>query len=183
MAEELTESEVFTNLTTALWEYGEQVKDMYRRNLLANDKKATGKLINNIKTLVAYKGTEYVVYLELEDYWKYVEYGIKPASGGKYENPGWKAYPFILEWIRVKPVLPRTQGLKGTKKKLPTEKQLAYLITRKIKDEGIKPTGLLADSVEAVNRYYLRVLEEAIQKDFDAYAISVLDKAGKLVRI
>lgn len=180
---ESEELSVFENLTQALYDYGEQVRDMYRRNLLANDKKVSGKLINNIKVLVAYKGTEYVVYLDLEPYWKYVEDGIMPAPGGKYNNPGWKAYPFILEWIKAKPVLPRGGGLKGTKKKLPTEKQLAYLITRKIKNEGIKPTGLLADSVEAVNRYYLRVLEDAIQRDFDKYAIYALEKAGKLVKI
>ena len=67
--------------------------------------------------------------------------------------------------------------------KLPTEKQLAFLITNKIVNKGIDRRPLLADSIEAVNRYYMKELEEAIQKDFDAYAISVLNEAGKIVKI
>ena len=175
---ELGESEVFTNLTQALYEYGEQVRDMYKKKLLDADAKASGKLINSVKAFVAYRGIEFEVFLELEDYWKYVEQGIQPA--GKYKNPGWKAYPFILKWIQVKPVLPTPDKKTG---ELPTEKQLAFLITNKIVNKGIDRRPLLADSIEAVNRYYMKELEEAIQKDFDAYAISVLNEAGKIVKI
>lgn len=184
MAEIQLETPVFEHLTQALYDYGEQVREMYRRNLLAADAKASGKLIDNIEVLVAYKGLDYVVYLKLEDYWKYVESGVQPA--GKYGNPGWRAFPHILDWIQVKPSFNGKYRLPGAKtgdKKLPTAKQLAYLITRKIVNKGIAPRGFLADSIEAVNRYYMKELQEAIQQDFDAYAIYVLNQAGKLVRI
>ena len=67
---ELGESEVFTNLTQALYEYGEQVRDMYKKKLLDADAKASGKLINSVKAFVAYRGIEFEVFLELEEYGK-----------------------------------------------------------------------------------------------------------------
>ena len=172
---ELGESEVFTNLTQALYEYGEQVRDMYKKKLLDADAKASVKLINSVKAFVAYKGIEFEVFLELEDYWKYVEQGIQPA--GKYKNPGWKAYPFILKWIQVKPVLPTPDKKTG---KLPTEKQLAFLITNKIVNKGIDRRPLLADSIEAVNRYYMKELVRSIKVSliFLDYQLQRMEKKG-----
>ena len=70
------------------------------------------------------KGGTYKIYLILQDYWKYVEYGRKP---GTFPNVG-----KIQEWIKIKPVIPRplTNGI------VPTEKQLSFLIGRSIKEKG-----------------------------------------------
>ena len=177
----MEESEIFENLMNVLAEYGEEVKRLYQARLLADDKKATGNLINHIEVPIAYKGTEIVVYLKMEDYWKYVEKGIAPA--GKYGNPGWKAYPFIYDWVGIKPAFKGKFKLPGEKKDLPTQSQLAYLITRKIKDEGIKPGNQLEETLQAINNKYIPLLQEAIEKDFDKYALYVFKDINKMIRI
>lgn len=178
----LYESETFDNLTQALWEYGEEVKDLYQRRLAADGKKATGNLINNISVKVSYKGLNYVVYLELEDYFKYVEEGA-PAH--------WPPRDKILDWIKVKPILP-TPDENG---KLPTQETLAFLISRamagkspnqanlKNPEGGIKAGHQLRDTIQAVNNYYMPILQEALEKDFDLYSIKIFDSINKMIRI
>lgn len=67
-------------------------------------------------------------------YWRVVENGRK---GGKM--PPLSA---IEEWIKIKPVVPRTSG-----KKVPSTKQLAFLIARSIGEKGIKPKNLLSNAL------------------------------------
>lgn len=161
----------FDRLTEALWEYGEAVRDLYQKRLLSDGKKASGNLINNIQTLVAYKGTEFVVYLELEDYWRWVEDGRKP---GKF--PPEEA---ILSWIKAKPVLP-TPDSNG---KLPTEKQLSFLIRRKIAREGTPAGHQLKETIESINSKYIPILQEALQQDFDTYVMKTFKDVGRMIKI
>lgn len=163
--------DIFENLMLALDEYGQSVKDLYQKRLLSDNKKATGNLINNIQCKIAYQGTNYVVFLELEDYWKYVEEGRK---AGKFPPVN-----KILDWIKIKPVLP-TPMENG---KLPTEEQLAFLISRKIANEGIPAGNQLAETVQDINRIYLPKLQEALQKDFDLYTIKAFNAVGKMIKI
>ena len=176
------ESEVFENLTQALWSYGEEVKQLYQKRLLLDGKKATGNLINNIEVKVAYQGLNFVVYLDLEDYFRYVEEGAKAH---------WPPREAILDWIRVKNILP-TPDENGH---LPTQESLAFLISRamavespnqanlKNPDGGILPGYQLRDTIEAVNRYYLPILQDALQKDFDSYSIKIYESINKMIKL
>ena len=178
----MEDNEIFENLTQALWAYGEEVKQLYQKRLLADGKKATGDLINNIQVKVAYQGLYFVVYLELEDYFKFVEEGAKAH---------WPPKQAILNWINVKPILP-TPDEKGH---LPTPDTLAFLIGRamagkspnqenlKNPEGGILPGYQLRDTIEAVNRYYLPILQEALEKDFDSYSIKIYETINKMVQI
>lgn len=151
----------FPYLEQALQSFGERAVAYYQQELIAKKKNSSYKLAKSLDYIYERDGSTYSVSIKLEDYWKYIEYGIAPA--GKYKNPQFKAFPFILEWIKVKPIAPRpfADG------KLPTEHQLAYLITRKIANKGIEPVPLLADSVEkAIQGLYVEI-EEAISKDLD----------------
>lgn len=179
----MEDSEIFENLMNVLAEYGEEVKRLYQSRLMADDKLATGNLINNVETFIAYKGTEFVVYLRLEDYWKYVEKGIAPA--GKYKNPGWKAYPFILKWVEVRRILPRPKNgkLPSTQNLDTLYRQSAYLATKKIVEKGIEPGNQLQESVQAINNKYLPLLQEALDKDFNEYAISIYNDINKMIKI
>ena len=67
----------------------------------------------------------------------------------------------IERWIEVKPVLPRPMS----NGKLPTNKQLAYLIGRKIAIEGISPKPLLQRSVDDVWNNMREFISEALAKD------------------
>lgn len=69
----------------------------------------------------------------------------------------------IEKWIEVKPVLPRPMA----NGKLPTNKQLAYLIARKISIDGIAPRPLLQQSVDEVWRSMQEFIAEALAKDLE----------------
>lgn len=162
----------FPNLQAVLEDFAERAKDQYQGLLVRKDKVASGDLYNSISCMVEQNGTTYEVSLNLEHYWKFIEEGIKPA--GKYKNAGWKIYPFILEWIKVKPVIPRPMA----NGKLPSEKSLAYLITRSIKEHGIKPQPILHESTTDALKIFEKQIRNALAEDcgliLQKMAISVL---------
>lgn len=143
----------FENLIKVLNEYGNDVAELYKRNLLEDNAKASGDLINSVKYIYEQRGNSYAVSLSLNDYWKYVEYGRKP---GKWPPPS-----AIRKWIEIKPVLPRPMK----NGKLPTLNQLTYLISRKIGEEGIRPRNILEKTLEDINREYEDKISEALTLD------------------
>ena len=163
--EEIT---LIENLLATLRDYSQRVEQDYKDRLIADDKKATGTLINSISTQVkTSNGLVYDVVINLADYWRYVEEGRKP---GKFPPPD-----AILKWIKVKPVIPRPYN-----GKVPTQKQLAFLIGRKIATEGIEPGNQLKETVDTLNAEYIPKFEAALKKDFDEYTIKVFEKIGKM---
>lgn len=153
------------NVMETLERYAQDVRNLYQDNLIRGDRISTGKLLNSVEYQVINNGVEYEVQLTLEKYWKYLEYGLQGSenTSSPFGNPGWKAYPFILEWIKVKPVLPRP----NEDGKLPSPKSLAYLITRSIKEKGTKPGNELQDAIDQVNAKYKDLLVYALQQDLD----------------
>ena len=112
------------HLQQVLQEFAVEVRNLYQDNLITHDHIASGDLLNSVECRVETEDRAFLVQLTLEDYWKYVEDGLAPA--GKYPNPGWKAFPHILNWVTVKPVIPKRDN-----GRIPTPKSLAFLITRK----------------------------------------------------
>ena len=100
-----------------------EIVELYRFQLSEDGINASNKLSNNIKTIVELNDTRLLISLELEDYWKYVEYGRGPGK-----MPPINA---IAEWIKIKPIIP--EPING---KIPDTRQLAFLIARKIGREG-----------------------------------------------
>lgn len=143
----------FSGLAAVLEQYGTEVCERYRAELAERGKDASGTLSGTVRYIVKRETTIYAVDLSLADYWKFVEYGRRP---GKFPPP-----EKILQWIRVKPVLPRPLS----NGKLPTEQQLAYLIGRKIARDGIAPTPALADATADVYDRFLERIGAAISKD------------------
>lgn len=141
----------FKNLQEALAQYAQAIEDRYKTNLESSGRRATGQLITSVNTVVVVNENEFAIDLNLEDYWKYVEEG---RGAGKFPPPD-----KILEWIRVKPILP-TPLANG---KLPTEQQLAFLIGRKIANEGFEGTHDLQHTMEEVD--YEEIIVEALDKD------------------
>ena len=113
---------------------------------------ASGALVQGARYEIRYDGKTYQVGLWLQDYWKYVENGRKSGKFPPLDK--------IEQWIKVKPILPRPYN--GV---LPTEKQLVYLIGRKIALEGTQGTHPLERSVEDVNGQMLMSIKQAIVED------------------
>lgn len=154
----------FSNLAAVLAKYGEAVCEAYRKELRDRGKDASGLLSQSVRYMVNRDGTTYAVDLSLQDYWKYVEYGRRPLSR-------FPPLDKILEWIKVKPVVPRPMD----NGKLPTEKQLAFLIGRKIAREGIKPTPALDTAVGLTYAQFIEEIGKAITADLSEAVDGVLD--------
>lgn len=145
---------MFENLTSVLNDFGKFLVEEYKDNLILEDVNASDNLYNSVTYMVERNDKTFEVKLSLADYWVFVEKGKR--AGGKF--PPVSA---IERWIEVKPVLPRPMS----NGKLPTNKQLAYLIGRKIAIEGISPKPLLQRSVDDVWNNMREFIAEALAKD------------------
>lgn len=147
---------MFENLTSVLNDFGKFLVEEYKDKLILEDVNASDNLYNSVTYMVEKNNTTYEVKLNLMHYWKYVENGRRAGA----KMPPISA---IEKWIEVKPVLPRPMA----NGKLPTNKQLAYLIARKISIDGIAPRPLLQQSVDEVWRSMQEFIAEALAKDME----------------
>ena len=150
----------FTNLQRVLGDYINEVRSHYIDKITQEGHNASNNLINSIRVIMERNSSSIEVSLSLADYWKYLESGTKPH---------WPPQQAILDWIRVKPVLPTEKD-----GRVPTEQQLAYLISRKIAREGTPATNLLEETLEDVNNRYEELISEAINKDLDEGLTAIL---------
>jgi hypothetical protein len=146
-----------TNLQQVLQEYAREAEEMYKYQLSLGGKTPSRKLIDSVKSNVVVGEQSYEVTLTLQDYWKYIEKGRKP---GKFPPVG-----AILNWISVKPIIPRPLE-NGS---LPSPNQLAYLIGRKIEQEGIEPHPALMTTQEELDKIYHEKLSIALGHDVSFY--------------
>ncbi len=158
MADELFQPSA---LLQVLEDLANDIKENYKDHLELHDRIASGDLLRSISTEVEVNGTVYTVWLNLADYWKYVEEDTKPH---------WPPKLPIDRWIFVKPVIPRP----GSDGKIPTPEQLSFLIRRKIATEGTKGTHDLRDTEKAVLPMYEERLLEALERDTLEYIEKVL---------
>lgn len=151
-----------TALVDILRELGENVREGYVNKLIRNGRPTTeNTLASTVTSQVEVNGTTYSVVLNLQEYWKYVEEGTRPH---------WPPPSAILHWIEVKPVIPRPDE----KGRIPTPKQLAYLIGRKIAREGTKGTHDLKETTDTLLGYYEDRIKEALETDCLRYIEKVM---------
>lgn len=148
-----TNSLKFENLQNALSVFINDFIQTYKGLLIRDDKKASGNLINSIKPIeIEFSNNKMSGSISLASYWKYVEYGRKAGKFPPINK--------ILKWIEIKPVLPRpNNGIK------PTNKQLAFLISRKISRDGIKPGNQLEEALNLSWAKNKDNISEAISAD------------------
>ena len=142
------------NVMAVLEEYGQAVRNLYQDNLIRSDRIASGDLLNSVDYMVEVNGQAYEVKLRLEDYWKWVEDDTRPH---------WPPMNKILEWIKAKPVIPRPDA-NGIK---PTQRQLAYLIGRKISEVGTEGSHDLQSAIDTINAQYKDKLVYALSQDME----------------
>ena len=70
-----------------------------------------------------------------------------------------------MKWIEVKPVIPRP----GANGRIPTPKQLAFLIGRKISQEGTTGTHDLAQTMEEILPWWREQISQALGHDMENY--------------
>ena len=164
----LISSEILSEFLSTLDEYAEKAKELYKRKLTDKEINASYKLLNSVETTVKRGDDTFTVTINLEDYWYYVENGRGPGKFPPIDK--------ILEWIRIKPVIPYSDS----RGRLPTEEQLAFLISRKIANEGTEGRKVLYETVEELNNYYLPLLQQALDRDFARFSYEIDTYIGSI---
>ena len=108
--------------------------ERYKKTIENSGHDASGELVNSASYKVNFNGRYVEVIFTIQDYWKYLENGTKPHF------PPIEA---IEQWITVKHIVPT--AING---RVPSTKQLAYLISREISISGTKPTKLLQQTID-----------------------------------
>lgn len=145
----------FTNTQKVLNDFGKYLVEEYKDALILNNVNASDNLYNSVRYILEANDKSISVSLNLADYYIYVENGRRAGKMPPVDK--------IERWIEVKPVLP-TPSNNG---RIPTVRQLAYLISRKIGLEGIKPKPLLRQSITNVWDVFEEYISEAITKDVE----------------
>lgn len=151
------------NLKEALETYGQVLEEQYREQIANTNAFASGRLFDSIHHIVTVEDHTIDLSLSLEDYWKYVEEGRGPGKFPPLDK--------IEEWIRIKPVAPYpdSQG------RVPSNKQLAFLIGRKIAEEGTEGRHLLQNAIDSTQDW-MEIIEQAISKDIETEIDEFLKK-------
>ena len=149
------------NVQRVLGEFAVALRNEYQDNLILHNRIASGDLLNSVEYVIDRDGYTYTVSLMLKDYWYFVENGRKAGKWPPIDN--------ILNWIKIKPVLPRPNA----EGKLPTPQQLAFLIARKIGEEGTEGTQDLRKATDTIWDTFEDRLYEAIDEDVDAAFIQI----------
>jgi hypothetical protein len=135
-----------------------ELLERYKDNIKSSGHNASGDLANTASYNVTFDGRYFEISFNLQEYWRYLEQGTKPH---------FPPISAIENWIRIKPLVPR--AYKG---KVPTTRQLAFLIARGISKNGTKGTKLLSDTINNSDDLIDRLvdliekqLEEEIEKE------------------
>lgn len=156
----------FEHTEAVLREYAAAAEELYKDNLLADGRVATGELIDSVRTEVSVGGRTVAVDMHLADYWKYVEFGTEPH---------WPPPGALLKWIEAKPVIPRPDS----RGRIPTPQQLDFLIRRKISRVGTEGKPTLSTTVAQLNEQYLPLIEQAITEDVGSWADFIVSAFGQ----
>lgn len=151
----------YTHLEEALRAYGQEVADRYKERLVAEGKNATSSLYQSVRPMLVSSESGYILYLALQDYWKYLERGTRLQGPYKQRGLFPPVEPF-RRWIKAKGIVP----YRGKDGRLPTPNQLAFLIARKVWRDGTKPYWFLRDSLSPEQEVAER-MKEAVKADIE----------------
>ena len=111
--------------------------ERYKQSLKDNNHIASGNLYNTATYKTNINGSWFELTFVLDETWRYLENGTKPHFPPIEE---------IERWITVKHIIPTTNS-----GKVPTTRQLAFLIARGISKNGTKPTKLLQQTIDGAD--------------------------------
>lgn len=146
------------NLREVLEDYADFFIKNAQQNLFKKDAVASGNLSNSMELdKITITDEKMSVTISLADYWYYVENGRKAGK-----RPPMKA---IEEWIVAKPVIPRTL----TNGKVPTTKQLAYVIAKSIGENGTKKHPFFEPAKRFTQKEFKQRIADAVQADISIW--------------
>lgn len=158
---------IWNHLREVLHRFGKYFMERAKQNLLQDGSNASGTLTNSFTFKVNIDDSYYEVTVTLEDYWYYVENGRKKGKQPPIDK--------IEEWIKVKHVVPEVrEGADGSTSRVPTVRQLAFLIARKIGNEGTTGTHFFSEAKKDTLSYFKESIANAIREDMGEYVRNVI---------
>ena len=145
----------FSRTEALLNSFGNTLISRYRDKI---KEYAQGKLYKTINFEITKGSSNYIVTINLEEYWKYIEKGRRAGA----KMPPVSA---IENWIKVRKIIPRPVALKSGKQRVPTVQQLAYVIARSISRKGIAPRPFMRESIEDTMKDFKSKLSAAVRED------------------
>jgi hypothetical protein len=153
-----------TELQKVLQDLANDIRDNYKEHLQFNDRYTergvpsgySQRLIDSVKTQVVVGDRAWEITMTLNDYWKYVENDT---------NPHFPPVSKILEWVNIKPVLPRPDS----RGRIPSPRSLAFLIGRSISVHGTKGSHDLEKVKDGVIPMYKEKIAIALGHDMENY--------------
>lgn len=164
----------FDNLYKVLQEFARDVGENYASVIESNKHNASHALSNAAKApdnqLVTVETDQMVVAFDLPKYWRYIEHGTRPH---------WPPPSALMKWIEIKPVIPRP----GKNGRIPTTKQLAYLIGRKIATVGTKGTEDLTTARDRTLAWWRQRITDALEADLQNATILQLQGVQRIIEV
>jgi hypothetical protein len=162
------------SITDILIKFITAVKSQVQENLNATSKTGQQSLYNSVQVNVEETGNTVSVQLVMNDYWKYVDKGVKgrkstypesadspfaypqkpKSSGGKFQNS-------LELWIAQKPIQIRTSTTQSGAAVRNINSSIAYAIRNKIIDRGIRATNFFSS---VINDQSIAALREETEK-------------------
>lgn len=144
-----------SNLEKILIDFAYDFQLLLENNIINADMIATRELADSLEVVSFYNNeNNFKVVLRGVDYINMIEDGRRAGK-----MPPLRA---ILNWIEIKPILPRQELDKDI-----TNDQLAFLIARKIGNEGVIGKKLISKTLDDVLDSYRPLLKNAILKDIE----------------
>ena len=157
----------YTNTLRVLNDFADKLISNYKDELVSEGWQ-TGKLYNSIKKVsVVNAALGFRITLELEDYWKYIEYGRK--AGKQARRTKRPPITAIHNWIIKKKIPIKPIQLKSGKNIIPTTLQLSYMISNSILKNGfknpVKEKPLMRKAIVSTRLDFIERIKEALVKD------------------
>ena len=145
----------FSRTEALLNSFAQTIVNRYRDKI---SEYSSGKLYKTIDYTITSKSDSYLVTINLEEYWKFIEKGRRAGA----KMPPVSA---IENWIKVRKIIPRPVALKSGKQRVPTVQQLAYVIARSIARNGIAARPFMRESIEDTMKDFQSKLSAAVRED------------------
>lgn len=173
------------HLRKVLDKFGKELVEAYINNLDERSIHASRKLADSVSYELVAGERSMAIDISLLDYWKYIEYGRKAGKFPPLQS--------IEQWIKIKGIQPMTRTQASVKRwtqhrgrirrndgRIPSIKSLAYLIGRKIAEEGIQPRPILTTAIDDVYKRFAEAIDEAVTADIKAEVDITLAELYKL---
>lgn len=162
----------FERTNKVLEDFGNDFVELVLQEIEDKDGIATGEMYNTLGYHIEEDENGLTLYLTHTDYFHYWNDGTRPH---------WPPKEPIEEWVVNKGIVPRpmktVRTWKWTTKDgqehmngkevtiLPTVEQIAFLVRRKISEDGTKPRGAFEYAYEKLIGYYEPLIVEAFAED------------------